>query len=228
LTHVPFEGPANIGRWAVERGHALKVTNLYDGQSPPEPNEYDFLVVMGGPMNIYDYNKHPWLSGEKKAIEHGVTQGKAMLGVCLGAQLMAHVLGGPVSKNPLPEIGWLPVDQTPDAKDSPIFKHFPERYTAFHWHGDTFALPPGATLMADTQGCANQAFVYGGNVVGLQFHIETTVESMEALIENCAHEIVRGPYVQDAETMRAEAKEHLRPMRPLLYGMLDAITREAT
>lgn len=228
LKHVPFEGPANIGLWAGERGHALEVTNLYDGQSPPGPEGYDFLVVMGGPMNVYEYKAHPWLKAEKMAIEDGIAKGRPMLGVCLGAQLMADVLGGPVSKNPLPEIGWLPVDATPDAKNSPVFEHFPRRFTAFHWHGDTFAIPPGATPVAATEACANQAFVYNGNAVGLQFHIETTAESMEALLANCADEIIPGPYVQDAETMRQKATAHLQGMRPLLFAMLDAIIQEGS
>lgn len=224
--HVPFEGAANIGEWAAEHGHDLDVTKLYEGQEPPSSGEFDLLVVMGGPMNIYEYDKHPWLKAEKKAIGKALESDRAMLGVCLGAQLIADVLGGPVTRNPYKEIGWYEVRTTEEAGEEPVFKHFPETFMAYHWHGDTFAVPPGAISVAETGPCPNQGFVYDRKVVGLQFHIETNFESMHALIENCADEIESGPYIQDAETMRQKAQKHLPAMRPLIDGLLDGLTKE--
>jgi GMP synthase (glutamine-hydrolysing) len=224
--HVPFEGPANIGEWALTHGHSLDVTKLYEDAEPPGPDEYDLLVVMGGPMNIYEYDKHPWLGGEKRAIARAVEAGRAVLGVCLGAQLIADVLGGLVTANEHKEIGWFETGLTREARAADVFKHFPDRFMAYHWHGDTFQIPPGAVHAARTGPCANQAFIYGRKIVGLQFHIETSFDSMNALIENCADEIKPAPFVQDAETMQRQAAEHLPGMRPLLDGLLAALAAE--
>lgn len=181
---------------------------------------------MGGPMNIYEHDRYPWLDAEKRAIGRGIEAGKAVLGVCLGAQLIADVLGGPVSRNPHKEIGWFEVRTTPQARAVRAFEHFPTLFTAFHWHGDTFLRPPGSVLTAESAACSNQAFAYGEKVVGLQFHIETTFEAMEALIKNCADEIEPAPYVQDEETMREMARANLAGLRPLLDGLLDSMARE--
>ena len=224
--HVPFEGAANIGEWALTHGHSLDVTKLYEEVEPPGPDEYDLLVVMGGPMNIYEYNKHPWLHDEKKAIAGAVEADRAVLGVCLGAQLIADVVGGPVTANEQKEIGWFEVEATDQARSTSVFQHFPERFMAYHWHGDTFRIPPGAVHLAKTDPCPNQAFVYGQKIVGLQFHLETSFDSMNALIENCANEIRPAPYVQDAETMKNQAAKHLPGMRPLMDGLLDALAEE--
>jgi GMP synthase-like glutamine amidotransferase len=225
LTHVPFEGPAGIADWAAERGHRLDITKMYQGHEPPGPDNYDFLVVMGGPMGVHDEDQHPWLAKDKKCIERALDTDKYVLGVCLGAQLIAHVLGAPVTRNPHPEIGWFPVRSLPRGGET-AFAGFPEFYAAFHWHGDTFGVPRGAVLTAETKACPSQAFTYGDKVAATQFHLETTWTSMEALIENCADEIVSAPFVQDAEAMRRDAEKHLEAMPPLLYRLLDNLTAE--
>lgn len=193
LQHIEFEGPANILEWAEERGHALAVTHLYAGEPLPALNEFDFLVIMGGPMNIYEYDRHPWLTSEKELIRASVDGSKIVLGVCLGAQLIADALGGGVYPNEHKEIGWLPVRLTSAAAESPVFTGWPREFTAFHWHGDTFDLPPVARHIALSEGCKNQAFAVGDRVVGLQFHIESTWDSVEALLANGAEDIVPGP-----------------------------------
>ncbi len=226
LRHAPFEDAAGIALWAREKGHAVSRTLLYDNQPPPGPDEFDWLVVMGGPMNIYEHDKHPWLAREKRCIEQAVSKGRTVLGVCLGAQLIADVLGGPVTRNRCPEIGWFEVETTPEALTTGLFKDFPGRYPAFHWHGDTFALPPGAVRIAKSEACDNQGFLYKHNVVGLQFHLETTEQGMNRLIEHCGHEIVPGKYVQSAEKMRAH-KAHFSEIRSLMVRMLDALARTA-
>ncbi len=140
---------------------------------------------------------------EKAFIADAISQGKLVLGICLGAQLIADVLGGPVSRNQFKEIGWLPVRLNAAASSSPLFHNLPVEFTAFHWHGDTFQIPQGALAVASSSGCSNQAFAYTNKVVGLQFHLESTPASVKKLIDNCSSELVPGPYIQTPEEMLA-------------------------
>lgn len=202
--HVPFEGLGCIAQWAAEKGHTVTATRFYLDEPTPQPGEIDWLVVMGGPMNIYEETEHPWLVREKHFIREAINVGKVVIGICLGAQLISDVLGGPVTRNPEKEIGWFPIELTPGAEASGLFEFLPKKMTVLHWHGDTFALPPGAVRIARSQACENQAFVYEGRVVGLQFHLEFTHESLEAILPNCADELVPGKYIQSADEMRAK------------------------
>jgi GMP synthase-like glutamine amidotransferase len=201
LQHVPFEDLAHIERWAQDKRHSVSRTLLFNNDPFPRMSEFDWLIILGGPMNIYEEKDYPWLSKEKKFIAEAIAQQKVVLGICLGAQLIADVLGAEVFKNPFKEIGWYPVRLTPEAKNSAILSRLPARYIAFHWHGDTFHLPPGALRTAESEGCANQAFEYNGRVIGLQFHLESSAESIQKLIHNCGDEIVGGRYIQTAEEM---------------------------
>lgn len=223
LRHVDFEDEANIGAWALENGHSLTWTDLHAGQDLPGLGSLDWLVIMGGPMNIYQEDRHPFLASEKRFIAEAVAKGKGVLGICLGAQLLSDVLGGAVTRNPYKEIGWLPVELAPAAAADAAFGALPLTFTAFHWHGDTFALPPGATPLASSQGCANQAFCFRGKAWGLQFHLETSNASMDRLIANCADDITEGPYVQPPEVMRAKAVQHLPAMETHMAAMLRAM-----
>lgn len=200
LQHVPFEGPAKIADWASEQGASCARVRVDLGEPLPRPESIDWLVVMGGPMNVYEEDDHPWLAAEKKTIAGAIEAGKTVLGICLGAQLIADVLGGQVRRNPQKEIGWHPVRLTADARQSAVFSGLPGEFMAFHWHGDTFRLPPGAVRTAESEGCAIQAFeANGGRVVGLQFHVESSQQSIRLLVENCGAELVRDRYVQSAE-----------------------------
>lgn len=195
LQHVPFEDLANIEEWAKSRGHDLSRTLLFSGESLPKLNDFDWLIIMGGPMNIYEHDKYPWLVWEKKFIGDAIAGGKIVLGICLGAQLMADVLGGKVFKNEHREIGWHNVRLTPDGISSRIFGVLPEEFPAFHWHGDTFSIPPEAFHTAKSMACKNQAFEKG-RAVGLQFHLESSMDSIDHLISNCSDELTGGTYVQ--------------------------------
>lgn len=224
LQHVPFEDMANIGTWAKGRGHTTSTTHLYEGEVLPDMADFDWLVILGGPMNIYEEGKYPWLAREKAFIEAAIGHDKIVLGVCLGAQLMADVLGGKVSRNAHKEIGWHSVSLAKAARDSVIFKYLPARFMAYHWHGDAFDIPPGAIWTACSEACPHQAFEYK-KAVGLQFHLETSEQSMECLIENCADELVAGPYVQKAVDMRF-MKDNLALIGKTMDMLLDAMERE--
>lgn len=222
LQHVPFEGLAGIETWAAARGHRLAATRLHAGESFPPPDSFDWLVVMGGPMNIYEEAEFPWLAAEKRFIGSAIETGKVALGVCLGAQLIADVLGGPVTRNVHKEIGWFPVRKTAAASRSRVFEALPEEMEAFHWHGDTFAIPPGALHVARSAACENQAFIYDERVVGLQLHLETTPESARLLARHGADELVAGPFIQTAEAMLADERRFTR-INEVMWKLLDRL-----
>jgi GMP synthase-like glutamine amidotransferase len=218
LTHVSFENAANIQVWADSRGHTLRYTHLYKKDTLPDMADFDFLAVMGGPMNIYEHAAYPWLITEKLFIRCAIDAGKKVLGVCLGGQLIADVLGGKVTRNIYPEIGWHLIQLTPHAKKLSLFEGFPDELMAFHWHGDTFAIPPGAVPLVSSRACANQAFLYASNVLGLQFHLEYSEDSIFAMLKNCESEPISSPYVQNAEQIRQNVR-----FIPTLQGYLDTL-----
>ncbi len=220
LRHVAFENEAAIGGWAKAQGYELSCSDLYAGDLLPEPDAFDWLVVMGGPMGVHDVADYPWLLQEKLLISQAVERGKTVLGICLGAQLIADVLGGPVTRNQYKEIGWLPVRLHPGAAKSPVFAELPAEFMAFHWHGDTFACPTGGTQAAYSAGCDNQAFVFNERVVGLQFHLETTAESMESLLTHGKDDLTPGPFVQNADEMRQQSAEYLDQLHSMMESML--------
>ncbi|TVX93502.1 type 1 glutamine amidotransferase [Paenibacillus agilis] len=222
LQHVPFESIEQIGVWAEEKGHTITSTMVYENQHFPSAAEFDLLVILGGPMGVYDESSFPWIVEEKQFIQEAIQQRKFVLGICLGAQLIAEVIGGQVYKNEHKEIGWFPVKLTEEAKQSTIFKYFPDEFVPFHWHGDTFSLPDKAKKMAFSKGCINQAFVYEDHVIGLQFHLESSDRSIQKLIENCADEIEAGMYVQAAHEMAAQPRL-LILSNAVLFTLLDTL-----
>lgn len=223
IQHVPFENAANIENWAKNRGDAISGIKVFANEPFCGMDEFDMLAVMGGPMNIYEDHKYPWLTKEKQFIEEAIKAGKLVVGVCLGAQLIADVLGAKVFKNKEREIGWLNVRLTKEAGKSRIFADFEKEFTVFQWHGDTFSIPVGARPLATSIACQNQAFEYNdGRVLALQFHLETTAVSMNALLENCADEITPGsPFVQSTQQMLELAPKYLPEIESKMQAMLN-------
>lgn len=205
LQHVPFENPGNIVKWAYKKGHKLTGTHLYNYETVPEMDQFDFLVIMGGPMNIYEEGKYEWLKYEKKFIKEAIDNNKIVLGICLGAQLITEVLGGKVTENNEKEIGFFSVNFNEEALESPLFKGFSKEFPVFQWHGDTFSeLGKGVSLIAASEACSNQAFVYKDRVIGFQFHMESLESSITSLIENCREEITEGRYIQTEEVIKSK------------------------
>ena len=196
--HEPFEGLANIEVWAKKKGHSITRTLLFNKEELPDISEFDWLFIMGGSMNIYQEEKYPWLRVEKNFIAEAIAGNKIVMGICLGSQLIADVLGGRVSNNKYKEIGLFPVSLTREARDSSIFSSIPGTFTAFHWHGDTFKIPHGATRIAQSEGCMNQAFE-SGRAIGLQFHLEYSKKSIDLMFQNCSDELVDGKYIQSPD-----------------------------
>ena len=250
LQHVPFERPARIAEWLALRGHLVSVRALWRGDEPPRPDECDLLVVMGGPMGVGDTRRYPWLAGESDSIRACVQAGVPTLGVCLGAQLLAHAMGARVYPARQKEIGWWPVDfsaahralRAPAAGSSADerattrawrseLERLPARLTVLHWHGDTFDLPAGAVRVASSPVCENQAFVFHRHVVGIQFHLESTPRDAAALARASAGEIGYGTWQLHARdpvaAMRAGALEHAGALRPVLASLLERLEAEA-
>jgi len=204
LQHVPFENPGSILMWAKANGHVITNTQLYNNESLPRQQDFDWLVVMGGPMNIYEEEKYPWLAAEKAFIGEAVTAGKVIIGLCLGGQLIADVIGGQVTKNPYQEIGWFPIRLRAEARLSPLFSFFPAEPVVFQWHGDTFSvLPAEAQIIAESDACKHQAFIYKKRVFGFQYHLENTSVIIADLVENCRAEMIPDGYVQTPEELLA-------------------------
>ncbi len=222
LQHVHFEDPANIFKWADSNDISINGTKLYKNENLPNLDSFDTLVVMGGPMGVYDEDVYPFLKDEKKFIEKAIKNEKKVLGICLGAQLIADVLGSKVYKNEEKEIGWFPVFLTEEAENSMTFKTLPKKFVAFHWHGDTFDIPNGAKHLAYSEACKNQAFEYNnGKVVGLQFHLETTYDSAKNLIQNSEEELKeKGIFIQSKEEMLKD-KKRFTDIEKILFNFLD-------
>lgn len=221
LQHGASEGPGRIADWAKERGLALTGTHLYRGEPLPPLDSVDFLVIMGGAMNIYQHRDHPWLPGEKRFIRSAIEQGKIVLGICLGAQLIADALDARVYQNAEMEIGWFPVQFAPAAAEHAPFKAFPRELIALHWHGDTFDLPADAVSMARSACCENQAFLYTDRVAALQFHIEVGHEDVPLFLGDDGNP-GSGKFVQSAETIR-DCDRYLPATEQPLWSLLDAL-----
>ena len=223
LQHVPFEDLASIADWAQARGHQVSITHLYQNTSLPDVSDLDVLVVLGGPMNVDDEHLFPWLAAEKRLIAQAIQAGKLVLGICLGSQLIASVLGARVHPNIHKEIGWFPVSLTSEGSQSPILAGFPATFPAFHWHGDTFELPPGAVHLAQSEACQHQVFSFGHNVLGLQFHLESTIESLTRMLDHEADDLTDGPFVQTQDAILT-AGHHVETSVRLMHHLLDTFT----
>lgn len=200
LQHVPFEGLGSMEAWLLEQGYDLFCTRLWAGDQLPPVDSFEGLIVMGGPMGIEDHEAYPWLLHEKKFIGEVIAQGTPLLGICLGAQLVADVLGAKVSPNHEKEIGWFPVTRCEEVP-AHLMPVLPQQMTVFHWHGDTFSLPQDAVSLYASEVCHNQAFLYGDHVLAFQFHLETTRDSALSLIDNCRAELVPAPWIMSEQEL---------------------------
>jgi len=201
LQHVAFEGLGSIGSWLERRAAEVRVTRLFAEPRFPELGELDWLVVLGGPMSVNDEASVPWLAPEKRFIAEAIAASKTVLGICLGAQLVANALGARVRPNPEREIGWFPVEPVAEEAGSAFSALFQVPLEVFHWHGETFGLPKGATPLLRSAACEQQAFALGERVLALQFHLETTPEIVRAMSEACPGDLAPGRWVQTPDEM---------------------------
>jgi GMP synthase-like glutamine amidotransferase len=219
LQHVAFEGLGSITPYLNQTVHQISYSKFFAKPCLPSLAHIDALIIMGGPMSVHDQAEYPWLSDEKDFVRRFAATGKPMLGICLGAQLIASALGAEVHANPEKEIGWHSIVNSNHGKDQ-VFQ-FPNGIEVFHWHGETFSLPHGAIRLAHSQGCAQQAFQLGRHIIGLQFHLETTQKSAKALVSHCAAELVDGRYIQSAAEIMAAAPKRYAAINQLMREVLD-------
>jgi GMP synthase-like glutamine amidotransferase len=179
LQHIACEPPGVFEDVLRERGAALERVELDEGERLPSPGGHDAIVVMGGPMGVYDTEAFPWLVAEQRFLRDAIDAGTAVFGACLGAQLVAGCLGARVMPAPVPEVGILDVVLTAEGRADAVTGGLPERFPVLQWHSDTFDLPAGATLLASSEAYANQAFRVGIAVYAVQFHVEVTAAMLE-------------------------------------------------
>lgn len=215
LQHVDFEGPAEIENWCRQTGNEYKVYRLFLGEALPKAERTDFLVILGGPMSVLD--ELPWLEEERQLIRVLISQGKPVFGVCLGGQQIAKALGADIFQGEYREAGRLPIR----TMKSETLGELPEELVVFHWHGEQFGLPEGAERLFTSEVCPNQGFIYKENVIGLQFHFESTKESIESILQNDAAFLDGTAYTQTS----AEIRNYPIPAsnRKLLYRLLDRL-----
>ena len=221
--HVLFEGLGSIEPWLDSNGYELTSTRFFESANLPNPKAIDLLVVMGGPMSVNDENKVPWLALERQFVREIIESGKPVLGICLGAQIIANAMGAKVFPNPVKEIGWFPIHAVASI-DGTVF-NFPPSEIVFHWHGETFDLPQGAIRLAKSEGCENQAFQLGKRVIGLQFHLETTPKSAREIVSNCREELRPSRYVQTEEEILSASSSRYKSINNLMSSILSFLQR---
>lgn len=223
LKHAPFEGLGNISEWLIERKAEITFTNFYENTLLPELTGIDLIIALGGPLSVNDEEMNPWLKTEKLFLKNAIKEGISVLGVCLGSQLIANALGEKVYKNSEKEIGWFQIESTGFAVSA---LQFPKNIKVFQWHGETFNLPEGSVHLAKSEVCVNQAFMFGKNVIALQFHLETTEESVQAMIENCSDELVFAKFVQSKQQLLAVGDNDYDAIKKIMHRLLSFITNQ--
>jgi len=183
IKHAEIEGPGLIGDFLVQGKIPYRVIDLYLNTPLPKPENFTHVVIMGGPMNVYEEDQYPFLRNEDLFIKEAIQRGRAILGICLGAQLIAKALGAKVFKAPAKEIGWYDVSLTRVGSQDPLFSNLPKKFPVFQWHEDTFEIPRGGQLIATSSPVSHQAFRYGETAYGLQFHLEVTKEMIREWLE---------------------------------------------
>jgi GMP synthase-like glutamine amidotransferase len=188
IKHVDIEGPGLIEYYLRQEKIPYQLLNLNSDIRLPKPDDFTHLVILGGPMNVYEEDCYPFLKDEDLFIKEAIQRGKSILGICLGAQLMAKALGAKVFKGPVKEVGWFDVSLTRIGSRDPLFSNLPRTFPVFQWHEDTFEIPKAGKLIATSSPISHQAFRYGENAYGLQFHLEVTEEMITEWVETYGEE----------------------------------------
>jgi GMP synthase (glutamine-hydrolysing) len=222
LRHLEHESAGTVENIFLEMGLDFHYIDLY--RSVParlELGSAPGLVVLGGAMNVDEVDKYPFLAREVEWIQEALAAGLPVLGICLGAQLLAKALGAKVYPNQVKEVGWYQIGLTPHADHDTLFEGCRKTISVFHWHGDTFDLPPNSVRLAEGPLCRNQAFRYGRSAYGLQFHIEMTQELIDSWIEKAIErrEFENTPYI-DLEKIREQMAMELPILKALAHKVL--------
>ena len=219
IQHVPHERLGTFEEAFRGAGCTLQPLHVVDQGTWPSLNGLDGIVSMGGPQSVYDQATYPWIRQELALLREAVKQQIPILGVCLGAQLLAAALGGRVTKNPQKEIGWYPLMREAGADDDAVFAPFGQTETVFQWHGDTFALPKGAVRLASSPLCQEQGFRYQEHAYGLQFHVEVTEPIIRAWMQTPINraELASLNGQIDPMTIRRQSRQHIGRLQELAH-----------
>jgi GMP synthase (glutamine-hydrolysing) len=188
IKHIDIERPGLIEDCLRQEKIPFYVLNLESGLHLPKLDDLTHIVILGGPMNVYEEDRYPFLKDEDLFIKEAIQKGKTLLGICLGAQLIAKALGAKVLKAPVKEIGWYDVSLTEEGSKDPFFSYLTNTFPVFQWHGDTFEIPKLGKLIVTSSSVPHQAFRYGEGVYGLQFHLEVTEEMIQEWMETYEEE----------------------------------------
>ncbi len=214
------EDNGSIQAWAERRQYNLRVTNFFKGEKNPDQMDTDLLIILGGSMNVYEDKKYPWLKEEKRCISRAIGKGTRVLGICLGAQLAADALGAGIRKNEHTEIGWHKVHLIESVSNHPVFQDIPGEFLCMHWHEDTFDIPGGAVRIAESKACRNQGFLWKQQVLGLQFHLEFTPDTLNRII-HANTELEKAPFVQSALEIHCVSLQQYNKCNQMLEKIMD-------
>lgn len=190
LKHIDIEGPGTMAEFLDKKSIQYKVVDVSACDVLPiDPKQYRAIVILGGPMNVYEEDKYSFLKDEDELIKSALKNDIPMLGLCLGAQLIAKAVDAKVRKSPEKEIGWFKVNLTDDGIEDPLFQGLESEIDVFQWHGDTFDIPDKGLHIALSKACLNQAFRYNDNVYALQFHLEVTKDMVREWLDAYSNEI---------------------------------------
>lgn len=218
LYHVPSETLGIIKSCIDKKNLSVVEHHIYKNEVPPFSSSVSALIVMGGPMNVYETHLYPFLDAEVKLIAQVISAKRPILGICLGAQLLAKALGAQIYPNSMREVGWYPVELLPEARNDMLFSAVPRTFDVLHWHGDTFDLPEGAVHLARSDRCVNQAFRWGNNAWGLQFHLEVTPEMVD--------EWVQGEESASYVCGAGECPEMITEKTPIFFSRLQPLAEQ--
>ena len=241
LFHTDYEDLSFIKHWANNHQHTITYTRSYNQDALPTPDSFDWLIVMGGPMSVHDEDNYPWLIDEKRLIKQSMDGGKTVIGVCLGAQLIAHCLGASVEPAGVKEIGWLSIQLSKDAQAHLLLQDLPKQpFSVFHWHGDGFEDPQGSIPLATSEAWPNQGFLYqmpqqkalGTWVMAWQCHFEVTKESIVMMVANGDNAIQKGlldypKTVQSPNEIIALGDKYITDNNARLAAMLNRMAETA-
>jgi GMP synthase-like glutamine amidotransferase len=222
IRNAGFEGYGHIEPFLNSRGIYVVDHRPFEGGALPSAADFDALIVMGGPMGAFDDETHPWLPKTRALIKAALDADKRVLGICLGAQLMAGALGARVEPNPEKEIGWHQVRCLSEAGRE-LLGISGIDFTPLHWHGDAFEIPSGALHLFSSRACAPQGFILGRKALGLQFHLEATKESVEGFLSHCGQDLAAGGrYVSRAQAIRDGEEAHGDSCRSSMENLLSS------
>ncbi|AZL16160.1 glutamine amidotransferase-related protein [Rickettsiales endosymbiont of Stachyamoeba lipophora] len=220
ITHADFETPGIIESWAQALGYNFTICRPYKGDNCSEYNNFDFLIIMGGPQNALKMQESPYLEAEIKLIAQAIKRHKIVLGFCLGAQLIGEALNAKTEHSPEKEIGVFPIALTPEAQDDYVFKGMNKEFSAIHWHKDMPGLTTNSVILAYSKGCPRQIIRYGTNIYGLQCHLEITKEGIKDLIEACPQDLSLSKFTQTKDELLKQDFENINQMMLVILNRL--------